>query len=782
MHVSGYDLFLDMDFQRLKFDGRVLMTLESEEDVTLNSKGLNILSSRAGGKPVAFQLDNENLSIKTGRFSGTLEILFAGSIHDSLVGIYRAPYNGTYMITTQFEAADARRLFPCVDHPNYKAEFKLTLEIDMELDAISNMPIEAVSVEGGKKIVSFQKTPRMSTYLLYLGIGKFEELEQRHGSIDLSVAATPGRASRGAFALEVAKKSIDFYQFYFGIPYVLPKLHLISIPEFAAGAMENWGAITFREAALQVDKRSSTRTRKRVTEVVAHELAHQWFGNLVTMRWWNDLWLNESFATFMAYKVMDSTSPRWKVWQDFLINQASEAMSRDSLRSTHPIETDVASPSEISQIFDEISYGKGACILRMIESYLGPERFRKGIMGYLAKHKLSNATGSDFWNALEAASGEKVSAIMSEWIGKQGYPLVTVSISGGKLILQQERFLLSGESEKDTWPIPIALRLQGESRRLMLYSEEEVIEIRNLESLKLNIDHMGFYRVCYKGLYDHVWRSELSAIDKWEIIFDALALMISGKMSLSEYLGLVKRYYIEDDYAPSLEVSNQLAFLNLIIPESVADVSREFHKSQLKILEGKTDENSSILRSTMARRLVMIDQDYAEELGTKFRNYDEVDPDMKEAVAIGYARARNDFEGILSKYRAADSDEERIRLLNALMSFVDRSLVALALDLTLSGEVKRQDVGSAVLTAAANPDARDVTWTWFKVNIGVLRKLYEGTARLSRILSSIIPILGIGRVEEVARFFKENEIPEAEKGIEAGIEKLRIYDNLVARS
>jgi len=196
MHVSGYDLFLDMDFQRLKFYGRVLITLESEEDVTLNSKGLNILSSRAGGKPVAFQLDNENLSIKTGRFSGTLEILFAGSIHDSLVGIYRAPYNGTYIITTQFEAADARRLFPCVDHPNYKAEFKLTLEIDMELDAISNMPTEAVSVEGGKKIVSFQKTPRMSTYLLYLGIGKFEELEQRHGSIDLSVAATPSRASR----------------------------------------------------------------------------------------------------------------------------------------------------------------------------------------------------------------------------------------------------------------------------------------------------------------------------------------------------------------------------------------------------------------------------------------------------------------------------------------------------------------------------------------------------------------------------------------------------------
>jgi len=782
MQLRSYDLFLDLDFQNLQFRGRVLIELESERDVTLNSIGLRILNSRSDGKTLDFEQSGEDLLIKTGPFKGTVEVEYAGSIPDLLVGIYRAPYDGTYMVTTQFEAAHARRMLPCVDHPDYKAEFKLTLKIDKDLDAISNMPIESVEVEDDKKVVSFQKTLRMSTYLLYLGIGRFEEAKERLGDIEVIFATSTGKAGKGQFALEAAKRSLEFYQSYFGISYMLPKVHLITVPEFAAGAMENWGAITFREAALEVDENSGFKTRRRVAEVVAHELAHQWFGNLVTMKWWNDLWLNESFATFMGYKVVDTAYPEWSVWQEFLITEASGAMARDSLKNTHPIEVDIKSPDEIEQIFDEISYGKGACILRMIEAYLGADDFRKGVRNYLIQYKFSNATGKELWSSLEEVSGKQIERIMGEWIRKPGYPVVTAMMSGGKLVLRQERFILSGDYEKEVWPIPVTMRLDGGFNKLLLDTEEVAIDVKDVKSLKLNVDHAGFYRVYYKGIYDLVWKSELSVFDRWAVIFDAVAFLIAGKMPFSEYLSLVKRYYREQDYLPAREVSDELIFLYLIMPSRVAEISREFYRSQLKVLEGKTDENSSILRGIMAGRLAMVDEAYAKELGARFLDYEKVEPDMRAAVALAYARAFSDFEQIVSQYRKSLSDEERARLLDAMASFKETSLVALSLGLALSGEVKRQDVGSMILSAATNPDARDLAWTWLKVNVGRLLKLYEGTGRLSRILLSVIPILGIGRVEEVEKFFEENKIPEAEKGVEAGIEKLKIYDRLVKKA
>ncbi len=779
MQIKNYDLYLDLDFKNLKFNGRVLIELESEEDVTLNSLSLNILNVKAGGKQLKFEMKDEDLMIKTGPFKGELEITYSGLIHDSLVGIYRAPYDNTFVITTQFEAAHARRMLPCLDHPSYKAEFKITVKIDKDLDAISNMPVESVKVEGDKKTVSFQKTPKMSTYLLYLGIGRFEEVKDKLGNIDLIVATTSGKVNKGKFALEVAKKSIEFYEQYFGIPYMLPKIHLIAVPEFAAGAMENWGAITFREIALLADENSSFKTKKRVAEVIAHELAHQWFGNLVTMKWWDELWLNESFATFMSYKTLDAIYPQWKVWQDFLNSETSEAMARDSLKSTHPIEAAIKAPSEIEQIFDAISYGKGASILRMIESYIGSDDFRKGLMNYLIQYKFSNATGKDLWSSLEKASGKPIETIMSKWIGKPGYPFMTITMEKGKLMLKQEKFLLSGDSEKDVWPIPVTLKLNGESKTLLLDKEEEAIDIKGAESFKLNIDQTGFYRVYYKGLYDKVWKSKLSAFDRWGMVSDALAFLMAKKITFSEYLKIIERYYNEQDYLPVLEVSDQLAFLYSIIPSRISEISKKFHKSQLKILQVKTDENSSMLRGIMAGRLAMIDDGFAKELGSSFKDYEKVRPDMKDAVAIAYARAYNDFEGIVKKYRGFVSDEDRIRMLSSLMSFKEKPLVALSLGFALSGEVKRQDVRTLILMATRNPDARDVVWMWLKVNIETLRKLYEGTGTLSRVLLAIIPILGIGRVKEVEKFFEENRIPEAEKGIEAGLEKLKIYDRLV---
>src|SRR5881409_3662545 len=461
LKVESYDIFLDVDLSKLRFDGKVKIRLESEADVKLDAVDLEVSQVKANGSPVKYQMSGEGLSVKTGKFSGTLDIDYRGTISEKLVGFYKAAYDGGYIASTQFEAASARRMLPSIDHPAHKAEFKLTVKTDKDLDVISNTPLTSSKIEGSKKVVEFQKTPRMSTYLLYLGVGKFEEVKEKHDGVEYAVATVPGKSSGAKFPLDVAKESVQFFEKYFGIKYVLPKLHLVAVPEFAAGAMENWGAITFREIALLIDKDSSVRIKKLVSEVIAHEVSHQWFGNLVTMKWWDDLWLNESFATFMAAKALDSMFPRWVVWQDFVRGETAGALALDSLNSTHPIEAKVRSPEEIEELFDEISYGKGASILRMIEAYIGPDKFQKGVSKYLQQFRYSNASGSDLWNHLEQASGLDVSRVMEAWIGKVGYPVVKVSLSSGKLVLEQERFLLSGARDKQTWPIPVTIAVDG---------------------------------------------------------------------------------------------------------------------------------------------------------------------------------------------------------------------------------------------------------------------------------------------------------------------------------
>jgi tricorn protease interacting factor F2/3 len=430
------------------------------------------------------------------------------------------------------------------------------------------------------------------------------------------------------------------------------------------------------------------------------------------------------------------------------------------------------------QIFDEISYSKGANILRMIEEHMGAEDFRKGIRNYIASYKFSNATGLDLWSLLEGASGKQTKKIMQEWIRKSGYPLITVRKDRNRLVLKQGRFLLSGKSEKQIWPIPVTMKINGKTKHLLMKKEEEIIKIEDLKSLRVNVDRTGFYRVFYNGLYDLVWKANLSPSDKWAIISDALAFLMATRISLEEYLNLLERYFLEQDVLPLNEISSQMSLLHSIIPSRIAETSKKFHSLHLKALAIKTDEYSAMMRGTMAERLAAVDDSYAIELGSRFHEYEKLESDMREAVAVAYARTHGTIEEVLLKYRKSSSDEDKVRLLRSMVSFKDPSLVALSFSLALSGEVKRQDVGTMVLAAARNPDARVVTWKWLKTNISRLKSLYEGTGKLSRILLSVIPVLGIGRVEEVEKFFKENMIPEAETGIKAGLEKLKIYDRL----
>ena len=779
VQVTSYNLIMDVDFQQLKFSGTVSIHLQCEKDAVLNSAGLEIQSIVLNEKPVRFKQDGQELIAQTGPFEGTLEVKYAGIIPDSLAGIYRAPYDHTHIVTTHFEAAQARRMLPCIDRPDAKAEFKIAVKIDRELTAISNMPIESVIPDGERKLITFQKTPRMSTYLLYLGIDKFEERAEKLGKTDVILATTPGKAKLGNFSQDEAKKAITFFESYYAIPYELPKIHLIAVPEFAMGAMENWGAITFRESALLIDANTATRTKKRVAEIVDHELAHQWFGNLVTMKWWDDIWLNESFATFMAFKVLNSLHRDWMIWEDFVRNETAGAMRRDCLKKTHPIQVPVNSPDEIEQIFDEISYGKGASILRMIEAYVGEDAFQAGVREFLTNHTYSNATGNEFWHSLEKGSHKEVNRIMSAWVQQPGFPTLTVKATDKKLILHQERFLTSGGAEKGTWPIPLTLEINGHPQSLLMDASEQTIETSTpVNSLRVNLDRTGFYLTQYIGCEDMVWNSKLSAIDRWGIVFDAFAFLLSGKMTFPDYMKLLERFTTEGEYLPSHEISDQLSLLYTIARPRISEFSRNFHRSQLDMLHEKSDENGRVLREAVANRLTLVDGAYSDELAGRFGDYSRVTPDLKQAVALAYARSTENYDSLLATYRKSDSDEDRVRLLTAMTAFANPALVSRTLDFTLTKEVKRQDTRVILVTAAGNPDARDITWKWLQQNIEELQGLYKGTGILSGTFLSTIPLLGIGKVEEMRAFFEHHEIHDSAVGIDAGLEKLFVYDRL----
>ncbi len=416
----NYSLSFDVDLKKFKFSGKEIIELKvkgSVSEIILNAVDLEIKHATLSYKKrslkpkIKLEPEKEIIALKFGekiRGPAKLMIEFSGKLNDNLLGFYRSKFienkKEKYLATTQFEAPYARRCFPCFDEPQYKATFDVTLKLDGKLRAISNMPIEEQYREGNKKIVKFYRTPQMSTYLLYLGVGEFEFLEDKLGKIVIRIVTTPGKKNQAKFALELTKKFLSYFQEYSGIKYPLPKLDMIALPDFAAGAMENWGAITFRELYLLFDpKMTSTAVKKRIAMIIAHELWHQWSGNLVTMKWWNDLWLNESFATFMSYKAVDNFFPEWDMWEDFIGDETESALEDDCIKATHPIEVEVKNPNQIEEIFDVISYSKGGSILRMLEGYVGEEIFRKGVSKYLSDNKYGNATSEDLWDSLVRA-------------------------------------------------------------------------------------------------------------------------------------------------------------------------------------------------------------------------------------------------------------------------------------------------------------------------------------------------------------------------------------------
>ncbi|CAG8500743.1 10650_t:CDS:10, partial [Ambispora leptoticha] len=595
-----YDVTLTPNLKDFTFKGSEAIHLNinnNTKQITLNVHQIEVQVAKLDSTDASDIIyDNEKQTV-TFTFpsevqagtSAVLHIDFTGILNDKMCGFYRSSYtdaagNQKYLATTQFEPTDARRAFPCWDEPAIKATFDITLIVPSDLVALSNMNVVSEKpVENNKKEVKFAKTPIMSTYLVAFIVGdlayieKYTSGEHNKEKVLIRVYAINGSENQGEFALDVATKTLEHYSRIFKIPYPLPKLDMVAIPDFEAGAMENWGLVTYRTAAILFDpKASDARFMQKVAYTVAHELAHQWFGNLVTMEWWDHLWLNEGFATWVGYLAIDEIFPDWDIWTQFVVEGFQQGLKLDSLRSSHPIEVPVNDPSEIHQIFDAISYFKGASVIRMLSSYLGVEVLLAGVRRYLNAHLYGNASTDDLWENLSQESGHDVGNFMTGWTRKVGYPVLNVTEPRPHTIhVKQTRFLSTGdvtaEDDNHIWWIPLGINT-GKSTPANIKSQVLTAKEADLtlpetggDFFKLNTYEVGVFRVNYtperlKKLGKSVKNGELAnTSDRVGVVADAGALAVSGYGKTSGLLSLVNEFENEDNYIVWVEINTRIA-------------------------------------------------------------------------------------------------------------------------------------------------------------------------------------------------------------------------------
>jgi tricorn protease interacting factor F2/3 len=823
-HISPthYNLLLKPNLKKFIFHGKVeifLSITKPTNKIILNSKELKIISAEIKHnnkiiKPIiSLNKKQETLTLsipKKINNKATIKIEFQGTHGDSLAGFYRSSYqhnNKTkYLLTTQFEAPYARKAFPCFDQPNKKATFSLSLEIPKNLKAISNMPISSqhsVPNKGGRadtssshnktlqsqissqtpssphNLIQFQKTPKMSTYLLYIGVGEFEFIKSKYKNIELRIATTPGKAKQGALALNLTKKFLKYFEQYSKIPYPLPKLDLIAIPDFNAGAMENWGAITFREILLLYDKnKTSTSVKKRIGEVIAHELWHQWSGNLVTMNWWNDLWLNESFATYMAFKAVDHYFPEWNMWEDFVGSETSGAFSSDTLKTTHPIAVTVNSPNEIEEIFDAISYGKGGSVLRMIDNYLGQKTFQRGVSNYLKKYKYSNAKASDLWTSLSAISNTPIKQIMESWINQPGHPIIETKIHNNKLILNQKRF---NSKNNQTWQIPLLIKTNNTTIKTLLTKKSQSLQLpKNTNWFKLNEEQEGFYKVKYQNenlekLKPLISKNQLSTLDRANIQNDLFSLSRINEIPISTYLDFIKsfnneksEYVLTDIYSNIFSmylIFSQEKFWNKIWPKFNTHIKTPFEKNFETLgWQPKKNEphNNKLLRPLAINYLSFSEDEKIIKQGqTKFQKHSPLAPDIKGTVYSLVARNGNKktYDSLLNMYKRTENPEEKVKLLASLYKFKDQKILKSALDLSLSDQIRLQNLRTVFAIISGNPNIRPLFLPWVKSNWPKVKKYKDTSFVFMGLIESLITsYLGKEKEKEIRNFLNSKKV------------------------
>ncbi len=835
---SKYTLTLQPDLESFTFTGSVAIDIEvlrPTDSIVLNAAELEIGSCRvesADGEalPGSTTLDEE---AETASFAfedalpvgpARLEIEFTGELNDRLRGFYRSRYtdmNGEerHLATTQFEATDARRAFPCWDEPSMKATFEVTLVVPEDLEAVSNTMIaEEWALDGGLRRVRFSETPVMSTYLLAFIVGDIRCVERTadNGTL-VRVWATAGKESHGEFAAETSVKLLSFFNDYFGVPYPLPKLDHIAIPDFAAGAMENWGAVTYREVVLLVDpERTSVQVRQRIAAIISHEMAHMWFGDLVTMAWWNDLWLNESFASWVGDKAVDWLFPEWEMWTQFVSSDTNSALSLDGLRSSHPIEQEVKDPAEIGQLFDAISYSKGGSVLRMLEDFLGEETFREGLRRYISRHQYGNAVTRDLWNALGEASGKPVAEIMDTWVQQTGYPVLDVEAAHGddgvELHASQSRFVYEhlvdpDATEDTTWHVPVKAAAQGgASASALMDGPQATIRLASDAGgwVKVNPDQVGFYRVNYGGdgwerLRPAVEGMEVSAIDRLGLQNDAFALARAAYLPVTQFLSLAQSYVNETNAIVWEDVSANFGKIDLLVAD---EPYYDRFAAMMRSVYGPAGERvgwearpgerelDALMRSTILGQLGKYDDEATlDTAASLFERYTdepaEVHPDIR-GVVFNLAAQRGDgstYGTIWDLYDQSPLEEEKMRLLMALGNFRDTGLLGETLDRSLSDRVRYHDTIQVVSGVAANRLGRDMAWDFVKDNWEEFSRRYsDGLFALSRLVAITARFTTQEKLDDVEGFFDEHPTPAADRAISQSLETVRLNVAWLARN
>ncbi|HTE48785.1 MAG TPA: M1 family metallopeptidase [Candidatus Paceibacterota bacterium] len=835
-----YEIQLKPDLENFTFEGVETITLNVSKPtkiLTLHSKELEIETARIGemfGK-VSYNEKNETATFLFRKpfggkgFKLKLTLVFKGILNDKMRGFYRSCYNAggreCYLATTQFEATDARRAFPCFDEPAHKAVFYVSLIVPKGKTAISNtLPVSVLEHEAGYQIIKFSPTPKMSTYLLAFIIGDFEHIESKtKNNVGVRVYTTAGKKHQAAFALQCAVKTLEFYEKYFDIAYPLPVLDMIAIPDFSSGAMENWGAITYRESALLVDEdHSSLSNRQWVALIIAHEIAHQWFGNLVTMEWWTHLWLNEGFASYIEYLAVDKLFPKWDIWTQFSTNELGIALRLDSLLHTHPIEIEVHHPDEIGEIFDEVSYSKGSSVIRMLADYLGEKDFRDGLRYYLKKHSYKNTETLHLWEAFSKISKKPVAKIMHNWTSKPGYPVIKASIKNGELNLSQERFFSSPISKRKTkdstiWQVPIknsskkknsfSVQVSSQhalkstdfllcSRRHAAQCFAETIPSTNFLKnfwLKINFGEAGFYRTAYseellEKLKMPVEKKLLSARDRLGIIRDLFALAEAGTIPTTDALAFLEAYKNENNYTVWVELATGLGRLEQLVAKTPIKsrldglVLKLFSPLSLRLgwKPKKSEPHTDIFLRSLAisRAGRSSDKKIIAEARKKFAMIQKgghINPDLRGAIygIIAKSGGMSEYRTFIKRYKKETLHEEKNRIGGALGDFTDPKILKLACTFAFGSDVRVQDTVGIISSVGLNPLGRDIWLRFVQTNWQTLVSRYgDGGHTLARLIKAIGGSAEEKHLKSFRKFFTAHDAPGAKRSIMQVLERL----------
>ena len=811
---NHYNLTLDLTHAEEKeFSGTVIISGDStSESISLHSKGLTIQSATIDDQPagVSFgEFDELRLSqpnLKNGNH--TIHIIFSGNITDAMHGLYPCYFTHDgikkQLFATQFESHHAREVFPCVDEPAAKAEYDLTLITRPGITVLGNMPVKSEEENDDSLTTTFEKTPRMSSYLLAFVIGELHKKSARTKSgVEVNVWATPAQNENTLdFALDIATRSIDFYDEYFGVKYPLPKSDHVALPDFSSGAMENWGLITYRESCLLADPELTPESSRRfIATVIAHELSHQWFGNLVTMQWWNDLWLNESFANMMEYVAIDALQPDWHMWEDFATNEVTAALRRDSLDGVQSVQADVNHPDEISTLFDPaIVYAKGGRLLVMVRKLIGEEAFRAGLKSYFEKFAYKNTVGNDLWQELESASGQPIVNLMNAWISQPGLPVVSVSNSHDAAILSQERFFIGEHQPSDAlWPIPLFANQPLDVK--ILNQKEATVSIE--KPLQLNCGLSAHFITKYdESTREYLLKNitELPTLDKICILQDATILARAGFENSASLLPLALSLKTETNEKVFGMAAGALTELRKFVDDndaardSLKKISGEFARATFEELgwdekAGESDDNRERRTTALSLMIYSEDEEVLNEAKTRFGNNKLEDLPTEIRALIISANVRHFetpemIENLFAAYKDTPSNDLQNDIAIGLTSTKNPETAEKILaNIKDSNIIRPQDASRWFVYLIRTRESRQIAWNWLKENWAWVEDTFgEDKSYDDFIRYAATALLTPNELDDFRQFFEPMEnIPALSRTIKLGITEISARVELIER-